>query len=293
MSAGFTAGQAEPFFALKYQRLLFHSGDAAAMGPTAFALCCVVATHMDMRRFQTPCTFFNRYLTESLGLKKVDTLVLARTKAIELGWLGYESKKKTREAGQYWIVLPEHVLGELDPKNGCSNGSSHGVCDGGSDRSSTGGSNGSCDGSPITLDPMPNPDPTPKPKRSPFKVSIDDLPLPPQLTNHECKSAMDRFFVHKRQVGSWYKAMNGVTALLNKIADWSKEEFLEAVNDAVASGKWATLYRPRPKTKTNGYHSRMNFDDEESPTQRLLTPEEEAECTRIGFDAFAKKMGWA
>lgn len=296
MPSGFTAIQVEPFFALKYQRLLFRSGDAALMGPASYAICSFVASIQDERRFQSPCVFFNGFLMEMLGISKVHTLIAARKRAIDLGWLGFTSGKKSREACQYWICVPERICNdELLPKNGTSNGTSLGSSNGSSHGSSVGTREGSRSGIdcgiPITLDPMPNPEPepekkgvsakTPKSKKGP--ILVDELALPDWANNHACKTAIDKFLNYRKDIGKPYKSPGHLLEQISRFERFGAEAFIASVSETVASGSWQGLFLP----KTNG---RGLFDKVLPPAaDRVPTKDDDEEINRIGLQAFAEK----
>jgi hypothetical protein len=115
------------------------------------------------------------------------------------------------------------------------------------------------------------------------EISIDELTFPDSISDHECKTALDRFLSYKRtELGKPYKSKESVNALLKKCSDWTKSEFLESIQNTISSGSWQTLYKPKK-------NSRGLFDPLPPLKDRLPTKDEEDEINRIGLAAFAEK----
>lgn len=96
-----------PFFALRYGRLLAKSGAGENIGPTGVAICLIVAMYEDAKRYTAPATFFNSVLQGMLGIAKWETLSRARDKAVEAGWLQFQTGGRKRSPGRYWVVIPD------------------------------------------------------------------------------------------------------------------------------------------------------------------------------------------
>lgn len=99
------------FFALRFCRLITKVCLANQIGPSAFTLLTIIVHTEDAAGYRHAITFFNGQLAPLIGASSVDTLVRARRKAVEAGWLHYEEGGKG-VAGRYWVVIPtryEHV----------------------------------------------------------------------------------------------------------------------------------------------------------------------------------------
>jgi hypothetical protein len=100
----------EPFFANKAIRLMIKTCLPNDIGTDAFALLVVVAQTEDAAHYRRPVTFFNGQLMPILGIKSPHSLIRARARAIDSGWLAYEQGGRG-VPGKYWILIPKHAAG--------------------------------------------------------------------------------------------------------------------------------------------------------------------------------------
>lgn len=109
------------FFAQRYIRLLTKTCAAQSAGTNAFALCVIIVTTEDAKRYTGPVTFYNEQLLPILGVRKWESLDRARKAAIESGWLHYEAPPNgASKPGRYWVTIPGDVS-EI-PDGGCDEG---------------------------------------------------------------------------------------------------------------------------------------------------------------------------
>lgn len=149
----------DPFWALRYIRLLTKCCAVNEVGPYATLICMIVAHQEDAIRYVRPVTFSNGELQKLIGVAKWDTFNSARSRASSKGWLHYESQGRKRP-GVYWVTVPEiyePLLSEcgqiavaalgLSPLNGYNDGYKDGYRDGYKD--------GYKDGYPSSSPPSP------------------------------------------------------------------------------------------------------------------------------------------
>lgn len=106
------------FFAQRYIRLLTKTCAAQEISTNAFALCVIIATTEDAKRYTGPVTFYNEQLMPILGVRKWESLSRARKAAIYSGWLHYEAPPNgASKPGRYWVTIP-NGLASL-PDGGC------------------------------------------------------------------------------------------------------------------------------------------------------------------------------
>lgn len=126
----------EPYFAIRFCRLLSQSEVAQAIGPEACWLLNVIVTTEDARRYTSPVTFYNGQLQTQCGFDSENRLNRHRQRAVDAGWLHYEAGGKSRP-GVYWVTIPEQteaidtpstkaVTPELSLQNGGANGGTNG-----------------------------------------------------------------------------------------------------------------------------------------------------------------------
>lgn len=96
----------EPFFAVKYVRMLYKVCAAQTLGPLGVNLLTCIALTEDAARYRGGVTFYNGQLMAFLGITKWDTIDRARQKSIECGFLHYANGGK-RSPGIYWVVVPD------------------------------------------------------------------------------------------------------------------------------------------------------------------------------------------
>ncbi len=101
----------EPFFAVRFARLLAKTCAANEIGADGCWLLCLVAQIEDARRYSSAPTFYNEQLAPLMGLEQRQ-FRRVRDRCVAAGWLHYEPGGKGR-AGVYWVVWPEH-LREID-----------------------------------------------------------------------------------------------------------------------------------------------------------------------------------
>jgi hypothetical protein len=95
---------------MKFLRLLAKTCAAQDIGQDAFCLLTVVVTLEDVARYRRGITFYNEQLAPILGFTRWHRLDAARKTAVAAGWLHYEpSPIGRRQAGTYWVLIPEHA----------------------------------------------------------------------------------------------------------------------------------------------------------------------------------------
>lgn len=92
-------------YAHRHQRLMAKVCAAQQIGPAAAWLVVVIAHQEDAKRYSGPVTFFNEQLMPILGVASRSSLVRARNRAVEAGWLHYSPGGKGRP-GKYWVTTP-------------------------------------------------------------------------------------------------------------------------------------------------------------------------------------------
>lgn len=122
----------EPFFAVRFCRLLAKRTVANEIGPDACWLLSVIVMTEDARRYAGPVTYFNGQLLPVCGFGSENKLIRSREKLIDSGWLHYEPGGKGYP-GKYWVQVPagmkcddspidEGVPMQLSLQNGGANG---------------------------------------------------------------------------------------------------------------------------------------------------------------------------
>lgn len=96
----------EPFFALRFLRLIDALRLSAEIGENAVALLKVIAVQEDAKRYRSPVTYFNDALLRTLNFAKEERLNDARKRAVSAGWLHY-GFRGNRKAGEYWVTIPQ------------------------------------------------------------------------------------------------------------------------------------------------------------------------------------------
>lgn len=93
-------------FSHRFLRVLFKSCAALEIGQGAALLLATIVNVEDAKHYGGAVQFFNGQLAAAAGFRSEDALAAARKRAIEAGWLHYESSG-TRRAGRYWVLIPE------------------------------------------------------------------------------------------------------------------------------------------------------------------------------------------
>ena len=116
----------DKFFAHKFARLIFRTCLANEIGPESCYLLLQIAHTEDAGHYRKSVTFFNEQLIGVCGFGSVPSLIRARQRAINAGWLHYQPGGKGRP-GRYHVLVPEWVTGlpdgsvEHDFPSDCSN----------------------------------------------------------------------------------------------------------------------------------------------------------------------------
>ncbi len=97
--------QRPPSFAHKFTRLLFRVCAAQEIGTEATLLLVTIVHTEDAKRYKAPVTYWNDQLQSILGMSW-GRLSRARQKAVNAGWLHYESGGKG-QVGRYWVTIPK------------------------------------------------------------------------------------------------------------------------------------------------------------------------------------------
>ena len=101
-----------PYFAAKAIRLMAKTCLANDIGPEAVCLLTMIAQQEDSKRYRGAVRFYNEQLMPLVGTRRFKTLAAWRQRAIDAGWLHYESRG--HQSGLYWVTVPESALGLED-----------------------------------------------------------------------------------------------------------------------------------------------------------------------------------
>lgn len=93
-------------FAMRYMGLLFNGGMNSSLGIDTVAILSMVVAFEDENRFTKPVEYFDSEVMQMLGLKQ-NELKKARQKAIDEGWLNFESRSENNLPSLYWVTAPE------------------------------------------------------------------------------------------------------------------------------------------------------------------------------------------
>ena len=96
------------FWANRLIRVLHKSCAANDIGVEACWLVTVIVQVEDSTRYSKAVTFWNGQLLPVTGFESWGRLDRARARAVEAGWLHYESGGR-RQAGKYWATIPPEV----------------------------------------------------------------------------------------------------------------------------------------------------------------------------------------
>ena len=96
----------DKFFSHRFCRLLTKTAMAQQIGAGTCWMLTVIAHQEDSKRYTEPVSYWNDQLQSVSGFGSRSTLVKARKKAIESGWLHYEPGGKGK-VGKYWVLIPE------------------------------------------------------------------------------------------------------------------------------------------------------------------------------------------
>lgn len=98
------------YFAYRFIRLLGKVCLANEVGADGFALLTMVAITEDAAGYKRPVTWYNEQLMPLIGIASVSSLIRARTRCVNAGWLRYLPGAKSK-AARYWVVIPEQHMG--------------------------------------------------------------------------------------------------------------------------------------------------------------------------------------
>lgn len=96
----------ERFYSHRFCRLLTKCCAAQEIGTEACWMLTVIVHQEDAKKYKGPVSYWNEQLMPLCGFGGRTRLVLARSKAIEAGWLHYEAGGKGRP-GLYWTLIPD------------------------------------------------------------------------------------------------------------------------------------------------------------------------------------------
>jgi hypothetical protein len=108
----------EQFFVNKFARLIGRMCVANEIGSDACFLLLTIAHTEDAKRYRAPVTYFNEQLFPVCGFGSVKALDRARQRAIDAGWLCYQSGGKGK-AGKYYVTIPERYESIPDGDAAC------------------------------------------------------------------------------------------------------------------------------------------------------------------------------
>lgn len=106
-------------FSINFIKRLVELRIAEELGQSVFALLVIIVSREDERHYK-PVNFYNRNLTQLIGVSKEETMVSARHKAVEAGWLYYRGPRRgSRLPGIYWVTVPPGLdihtpIGQVD-----------------------------------------------------------------------------------------------------------------------------------------------------------------------------------
>jgi hypothetical protein len=106
------------YFANRFVRSLINTEAIKEIGHVGFALCVVIAHLEDSasNRYTRPVTFYNDHLMAVLGIRKWESLDLARKRAVAAGWLAYVPGNRGVIAARYWVLIP-NIFQDLPDEN--------------------------------------------------------------------------------------------------------------------------------------------------------------------------------
>ena len=96
-------------FAHRFVRATMKTCLANEIGSVAVLMLNYVAHTEDAAHYRRPVTFYNEQLAAVLGVT-VKSMIIARTKAVESGWLHHVPGGKGY-AAKYWVTIPSHASG--------------------------------------------------------------------------------------------------------------------------------------------------------------------------------------
>jgi hypothetical protein len=97
-------------FAFRFCRLLTKTAAALEIGAEGCWLLAVVVMQEDACRYRRAVRFYSEQLMGLLGMSRAKTFRALRDRLVAGGWLHYQSGG-TRQAGLYWVLVPEHAQG--------------------------------------------------------------------------------------------------------------------------------------------------------------------------------------
>lgn len=101
------------FFSMKFARIMAKTCAAQDIGADGCWLLMVIAGVEDVKRYSGAVTFYNDQLLGQCGFSGQKSLIRAREKCVEFGWLHYEQGGKCRPA-KYWVTVPPSLDGISD-----------------------------------------------------------------------------------------------------------------------------------------------------------------------------------
>jgi len=93
------------YFSNRFLRILTKTCAAQDIGPDGCWLLTVIASLEDAKHYSDAVTFYNGQLMAVTAFTREHSLIAARTRAVEAGWLHYEPGRK-RKPGRYWVTIP-------------------------------------------------------------------------------------------------------------------------------------------------------------------------------------------
>jgi hypothetical protein len=98
---------------MKYTRIMAKTCAAQDIGPEGCWLLSVIVGIEDVKRYAGAVTFYNEQLLSQCGFTSQKSLIRARQKCVDHGWLHYEQGAK-RKPGKYWVTVPQQHDGVSD-----------------------------------------------------------------------------------------------------------------------------------------------------------------------------------
>ena len=105
----------EPFFAMRFLRLLTKSAAAMEIGSEGVALLMVIVSQEDACRYSRPVNFWNAQLATLCGIPAHNESQLRRVRdrCVKAGWLAYEGLGR-RKYGVYAVAIPANINQDND-----------------------------------------------------------------------------------------------------------------------------------------------------------------------------------
>ena len=242
--------QREPFFAVRFLKLLTRHNVAQQVGADGVCLLMAVVLLEDSNRYRRPIDFTDRELLDKLGVRSWETLKRIRQRVIAAGWLVHQSRREQRKPGRYWVQIPadylqemEDVANPLPPENGgsCQPTTSKNV-------KSLPPKNGSTTSKNVKSLPPKNGGQQTLSNRPIITDLLDRPPdLPSKFDTTEFLEAWSEWEQHRKETGKPLTAL-AVKKQIKQLAPLTVADAIATIEQSIQAG-WAGLF---PDSRRNG-----------------------------------------